>query len=352
MAGHAVTMVDRYAVPRGASSRNLGAIRLSGRSAGHSLEMSRFGLTRWRAIAERVPEIGFAPSGSLTLLRDDTEIAVAEEYVARYRDVIDLALVPGTRIESLEPAITGTFPAALHCRDDATITPGVAMPALVDYLRSAEGVDVRLGIGVRQLAWQGSELVASTTAHAIHADAAFVCTGDAMDALFRSTLDAAPLQQVRISAFEVAHSGARPSLIVTDGSALHSYPGYRQMPSATDLTPLDFTGTGHVEWVASPSPERSVLVGAARWAEDWSGAPMPLEAERWLLDRTADAFGVDTRFIRRRWSAGFVESSGDVSDQPYITMQPLPRVTLITGLGLMGNTLAPAVARASIAALS
>ncbi len=164
MAGHTVTMLDRHAVPRGASSRNLGAIRLSGRASGLSLEMSRFGLTRWRAIAERVPEIGFSQCGSITLLRTDIEIAVAEEYVDRYRDSIDLEVVPGSRIPSLEPAITGVFPAALVCGDDATIAPGVAMPALIDYLRSAEGVDIRLGVEVRDLTWRGRELLASTTA--------------------------------------------------------------------------------------------------------------------------------------------------------------------------------------------
>jgi glycine/D-amino acid oxidase-like deaminating enzyme len=351
VAGHSVTMLDRYAVPRGASSRNLGAIRLSGRAEGHSLEMSRFGLTRWRAIAERVPEIGFSPCGSITLLRDDIEIAVAEEYRARYRDSIDLEVVPGARIPLLEPAVTGTFPAALVCRDDATIAPGVAMPALVEYLRSAEGVDIRLGVEVRELTWRGGELLASTTGRDVHADAALVCTGDAMDALFRSTLDEAPLRRVRINAFEVTHHGLRPTGIVTDGSALRSFPGYREMPSARDLIPFDADGTD-IEWVTTPSPERSLLVGATRRTEDWSGAPMPIEAERWLVDRTADSFGADTRFVCRRWSAGFVESTGDVSAQPYVTLQPMPGVTLITGLGLMGNTMAPAIARASIAALS
>ncbi len=124
------------------------------------------------------------------------------------------------------------------------------------------------------------------------------------------------------------------------------------MPSAPDLLPVDAVGIGQIEWVTTPSPERSVLVGATRRTEDWSGAPMPIEAEHWLVNRTAETFGIDTRFVRRRWSAGFVESTGDVSTQPYIRLDPMPGVTLITGLGLMGNTMAPAIARASIASLT
>jgi glycine/D-amino acid oxidase-like deaminating enzyme len=352
MAGHSVTMVDRYAVPRGASIRNLGAIRVSGRARGRSLTMSNYGLTRWRTIGERIPQVGFSACGSVTLLRDEAEIGVAEEYIESFSDTMNLRLVPGDRVASIEPAVVGAFPAALICDDDATIIPGAAMPSLIEYLRSAEGVDVRLGVRVRGLERVGSDLVASTTARDVHADAAFVCTGDAMESLFSPELAAARLRAVRIHAFEIAHRGVIPSMIVTDGSALRSYPGYLEMVSASALPVGTIPGSSDGEWVVTPSAERSLLVGDTRHDDDRSGAPMPPESEQWLVERCVEAFGADARFVRRRWSAGFVESGGDVSAEPYVRIRPMPGVELITGLGLMGNTLAPAVARESIAGLS
>lgn len=80
--GHEVVQIERESEARGASLRNFGQIWVSGRAGGEELETALRARELWEGIGEQVPGLGFRPCGSLTPLRTELEIAVAEAAVA------------------------------------------------------------------------------------------------------------------------------------------------------------------------------------------------------------------------------------------------------------------------------
>jgi glycine/D-amino acid oxidase-like deaminating enzyme len=332
--GHEVTLIDRHHSPHGASSANLGAVRLSGRAEGDELEMAIYGRTRWEAISKRVPAVGFTPSGSITLLRDEREIAHAETYADAHRDSLEVRVIRGRDISSWEPAIAGSFPAAMICTDDAWIRPGEAVPALIEYLRSAETVTVRLGHELLGLDDRASAIVAVTSGARIHADHVFVCPGPDIPAPLQDAAAAWPTAMVRLHAVELAAHGAAPQRLVTDASAFGFYPGYSD----------GWTDDGRPEWVVARSDRRTLLVGIHRTRAEQQ-ADNAYQDD--LSARTAEVFGGIPQRPLRAWSAVVL----DHQDGPFLDVDWSPSVTVITGLGLRGNTLAPAIAHAAVARL-
>lgn len=330
--GHEVTLIDRHHFLRGASSANLGAVRLSGRASGEELEMAIYSRTRWQAISKRVPAVGFTPAGSITLLENDREIAHAEAYVEAQRGSLNVGVIRGRDISSWEPAIAGTFPAAMVCSDDAWIRPGEAVPALLHYLESAEAVTVRLGHDLLGFEERASSIIAVTSEARIHADHVFVCPGPDIPRPLQEAAAGWPTSTVRLHAIELTPHGSPPNRLVTDASAFERYPGFSQ----------GWASDGRPEWVVARSDKATLLVGIHRTRPEQQSDD-GYQAE--LARRTAEVFGGEDGRPLRAWSALVL----DCSDGPFLDVDWSPRVTAITGLGLRGNTLAPAIAHAAVA---
>src|SRR6185369_15782650 len=80
--GHEVVQLEREAEARGATVRNFGLIWVSGRATDELVAALR-ARELWEKLGSVIPGIGFRPAGSLTLLRTEREVAVADEVVAR-----------------------------------------------------------------------------------------------------------------------------------------------------------------------------------------------------------------------------------------------------------------------------
>ncbi|MYU14917.1 FAD-dependent oxidoreductase, partial [Streptomyces sp. SID8361] len=81
--GHEVVQIERETEARGASLRNFGQIWVSGRAGGEELDTALRARELWEKIGGRVPALGFRPNGSLTPVRGELEVAVAEAAAAR-----------------------------------------------------------------------------------------------------------------------------------------------------------------------------------------------------------------------------------------------------------------------------
>jgi glycine/D-amino acid oxidase-like deaminating enzyme len=66
-AGFSVDHLDADAAPVGASVRNFGLVWVSGRRSGDELEVARRARARWAKVGTVVPDVGFRPTGSLTV---------------------------------------------------------------------------------------------------------------------------------------------------------------------------------------------------------------------------------------------------------------------------------------------
>lgn len=127
--GHTVVQLERETEARGATVRNFGLVWVSGRSAGE-LDLTLRSRRLWEEIGGRVPGVGFRAAGSITLVRTEAELAVAEATVngpdaaGRGFELLDPA-----RVRELNPALRGKFLAGLHCSTDAAVESRQAMPA-------------------------------------------------------------------------------------------------------------------------------------------------------------------------------------------------------------------------------
>lgn len=127
--GHEVVQLEREPEARGATVRNFGLVWVSGRTAAE-LELTLRSRTLWEEIGGKVPTVGFRPCGSITLVRTEAELAVAEAAVASAdADARGFELLDPAQVRAVNPALRGTFLAGLHCATDAAVESRQALPA-------------------------------------------------------------------------------------------------------------------------------------------------------------------------------------------------------------------------------
>ncbi len=94
--GFVVDHLEAAAAPTGASVRNFGLVWVSGRRSGEELDVARRSRRRWEEIGAVVPGIGFRPTGSLTVARDQRERTVMVAFAGQPE-------AAARQIEFLEP---------------------------------------------------------------------------------------------------------------------------------------------------------------------------------------------------------------------------------------------------------
>jgi len=132
--GHEVVQLEREAEARGATVRNFGLIWVSGRATDELVAALR-ARELWEKLGAEIPAIGFRPAGSLTLLRTEREVAVADEVVTRAdAECRGFTLLEADRVRALNPALRGKYLAGLHCSLDAAVESRQALPAMREYM--------------------------------------------------------------------------------------------------------------------------------------------------------------------------------------------------------------------------
>ena len=132
--GHEVVQLEREAEARGATVRNFGLIWVSGRAT-DELAAALRARELWEKLGAEIRGVGFRPTGSLTLLRTERELAVADEVVARAdADCRGFSLLETGQVRALNPALRGEYLAGLHCSFDAAVESRQALPAMREYM--------------------------------------------------------------------------------------------------------------------------------------------------------------------------------------------------------------------------
>ena len=133
--GYEVVHIDRELAARGASVRNFGLVWVSGRRPGEELAFALRSRALWQELGAEIPELGFRPNGSLTIVQDEAELRVLEQVVER-DDAAErgLELLDAAQVAALNPAVRGELLAGLHCRLDAAVEPQRVPRALAAVL--------------------------------------------------------------------------------------------------------------------------------------------------------------------------------------------------------------------------
>ncbi|MDT0222570.1 MULTISPECIES: TIGR03364 family FAD-dependent oxidoreductase [unclassified Gordonia (in: high G+C Gram-positive bacteria)] len=221
--GHEVIHLDRELGARGATVRNFGLVWVSGRSA-PELEIALRSRILWEQIGTQVPKVGFRANGSITLLRTEAELAVAEEVLAR-DDAQRQGFSLLRRIEVAEknPALQGNYLAGLYCASDAAVESRQAMPALRFRLERSGRYTFVPGVEARAIT--GTSVRDDTGA--VHAgDCVVLCPGATHRGLLREIFGELPVRRVRLQMMQTAPLGQRLTTSIADGDSLRYYPGF------------------------------------------------------------------------------------------------------------------------------
>ncbi|MCX4094217.1 TIGR03364 family FAD-dependent oxidoreductase [Nocardia sp. alder85J] len=221
--GHEVVQLEREAEARGATVRNFGLVWVSGRSRGE-LEFTLRSRQLWEEIGGRVPGVGFRPAGSITLVRTDAELAVAEAAAAAPdAEARGFELLDADRVRARNPALRGKFLAGLHCSTDAAVESRQALPALRAYLAATGRYTFHAGAEARDVA---DGTVTDDHGRRFEADLVLLCPGAAHGGLTRELVGDLPVRRVRLQMMQTAPLGEPLPTAVADGDSFRYYPAF------------------------------------------------------------------------------------------------------------------------------
>ncbi|MCZ4610659.1 TIGR03364 family FAD-dependent oxidoreductase [Streptomyces sp. Lzd4kr] len=343
--GHEVVQIEREAQARGASLRNFGQIWVSGRAGGEELATALRARELWEGIGARVPGLGFRPNGSLTPVRGDLELAVAEAAVAR-EDAAARGhkLLTPDEARALNPALRGEFTAALYCERDAAVEPRTAQLALREELLKSPNYTFRPGREVREVVGAGAVRDDHGDAH--RGDVVVLCTGAWLGGLVRELAGPdLPVRRVRLQMMQTDPLGEPLTTSVADADSFRYYPAY-----ASDA--LDALNAGQAQTQAAAAHRMQLLMvqradgGLTIGDTHEYEHPFAFDTVEDPYDHLAEVveslLGRPLPNIRRRWAGVYAQCTdpGRVVHR----QQVREGVWLVTGPGGRGMTCSPAIA--------
>ncbi|MCH0540448.1 TIGR03364 family FAD-dependent oxidoreductase [Streptomyces sp. MUM 203J] len=342
--GHEVVHIEREREARGASLRNFGQVWVSGRARGAELETALRSRELWEEIGARVPALGFRANGSLTLLRTDPEVSVAESAAARPDAAArGLTLLTAAEARALNPALRGEFTAALHCARDAAVEPRTAQLALREALLATGRYTFLPGREVRDLV--GEHGVRDDHGDTHTGDAVVLCTGAWLGGLVREIAGEIPVRRVRLQMMQTAPLGEPLTTSVADADSFRYYPAYDSAPLDAGQPQEPVAAAHHMQLLMVQRLDGGLTVGDTHEY----GQPFPFdtgeEPYEYLVRVVERLLGRPAPPVRRRWAGVYAQCV----DPARVVHRQRVRdgVWLVTGPGGRGMTCAPAVAEAT-----
>ncbi|MEV6398898.1 TIGR03364 family FAD-dependent oxidoreductase [Streptomyces sp. NPDC051907] len=347
--GHEVVQIERESEARGASLRNFGQIWVSGRAGGEELETALRARELWESIGARVPGLGFRANGSLTPVRDDLELAVAEAAVARP----DAAargyklLAPAEALQ-INPALRGAFErggavAALWCERDAAVEPRPAQLALKEALLASGRYSYLGGREVREVI--GESAVRDDHGDVHTGDAVVLCPGAALSGLVRELAPDLPVRRVRLQMMQTDPLGEPLTTSVADADSFRYYPAYAgealdALNAAQAQAP---TAAAHkMQLLMVQRLDGGLTIGDTHEYEHPFAFDTVEDPYEHLVEVVESFLGRPLPRIRRRWAGVYAQCT----DASRVVHRQRVRdgVWLVTGPGGRGMTCSPAIA--------
>ncbi|MFF1318153.1 MULTISPECIES: TIGR03364 family FAD-dependent oxidoreductase [Streptomyces] len=343
--GHEVVQIEREAEARGASLRNFGQIWVSGRAGGEELATALRARELWEGIGARVPGLGFRPNGSLTPVRGDLELAVAEAAVAR-EDAAARGhkLLTPDEARALNPALRGEFTAALYCERDAAVEPRTAQLALREELLKSPNYTFLPGREVREVIGTGAVRDDHGDVH--RGDVVVLCTGAWLGGLVRELAGPElPVRRVRLQMMQTDPLGEPLTTSVADADSFRYYPAY-----ASDA--LDALNAGQAQARTAAAHRMQLLmvqradggltIGDTHEYEHPFAFDTVEDPYDHLTEVVESLLGRPLPKVRRRWAGVYAQCTdpGRVVHR----QQVRDSVWLVTGPGGRGMTCSPAIA--------
>lgn len=343
--GHEVVQIEREAEARGASLRNFGQIWVSGRAGGEELETALRARELWEEIGGRIPGLGFRPNGSLTPVRGDLELAVAEAAVARAdAPARGYKLLTPDEARALNPALRGDFTGALYCERDAAVEPRTAQLALRAELLKSPGYTFLPGREVREVI--GHHAVRDDHGDVHSGDAVVLCTGAWLGGLVRELAGPdLPVRRVRLQMMQTDPLGEPLTTSVADADSFRYYPAYvsAALDELNARRPQAETAARHrMQLLMVQRADGGLTIGDTHEYEHPFAFDTLEDPYDHLTEVVESFLGRPLPKVRRRW-AGVYAQCTDPSRVVH-RQQIRDGVWLVTGPGGRGMTCSPAIA--------
>ncbi|MFJ4831526.1 TIGR03364 family FAD-dependent oxidoreductase [Streptomyces sp. NPDC088747] len=343
--GHEVVQIEREAEARGASLRNFGQIWVSGRAGGEELETALRARELWESIGARVPGIGFRANGSLTPVRGERELAVAEEALARPDAAArGYKLLTAGEARAVNPALRGTYDAALYCERDAAVEPRVAQLALRAELLKSSRYTFLPGREVRDVV--GEHAVRDDHGDVHRGDVVVLCTGAWLGGLVRELAGPElPVRRVRLQMMQTEPLGEPLTTSVADADSFRYYPAYRgeALDRLNSGQPQAETAAAHrMQLLMVQRADGGLTIGDTHEYEHPFAFDTVEEPYDHLTGVVESFLGRPLPKIRRRWAGVYAQCT----DPSRVVHRQRVRdgVWLVTGPGGRGMTCSPAIA--------
>ncbi|GAC00461.1 hypothetical protein GONAM_15_01700 [Gordonia namibiensis NBRC 108229] len=343
--GHEVVHLDRELEARGATVRNFGLVWVSGRSA-PELEITLRSRVLWEEIGAMVPDVGFRANGSITLLRNDSEVAVAREVAAREdADRRGFHLLTRDQVAEINPALQGEYLAGLHCTSDAAVESRQAMPALRTYLARSGRYTFVPGVEAREI--DGTSV--RDDAGTVHSgDCVVLCPGATHRGLLHEVFGGLPVRRVRLQMMQTAPLGQQLTTSIADGDSLRYYPGFTG-PALDELRrsePQRSVAAEHgMQLLCVQRLHGGLTIGDTHEYDEPFTFDVDEDPYAHLVEVTESLLGRPLPPIQRRWAG--VYSQCTEPDRIVCRESVSEGVWAVTGPGGRGMTLGPAIAEES-----
>ncbi|HET9173152.1 MAG TPA: TIGR03364 family FAD-dependent oxidoreductase [Actinospica sp.] len=337
--GLEVVHLEREAGPRGASVRNFGLVWVSGRADGPELALARRARARWAEIAEDLPGLGFTPRGSITVARNEAEIAVAKSAADSAGAVErEFEFLDADAVRKLNPALRGEFLGGLYSRADGSVEPGQVLGALRERLASFPNYT---WLPNRQAVELGDASVRDHTGAWHAGDVVVLATGATLTGIAGAELSAAPIRRCRLQMMQTEPLGEALTTSVADGDSFRYYPAYRDA-GLDRLGPQAPVAAEHrMQLLMVQRADGGLTIGDTHAYDEPFDFAVEEEPYEHLV-RVAEALlGRPLPKIRRRWAGVYCETT-DGSIYHRSTVRP--GVIAVTAPGGRGMTCSAGIA--------
>ncbi len=342
--------LEADAGPRRASVRNFGLVWVSGRAPGPELDLALRARQLWQDIAERSPEIGFRPDGSLTVAGDEAELALMAEAAAQPdASSRGFELLDASGVHDVNPAVKGDLVGGLWCGKDAVVEPGSVLGALRQQLEATGRYRWLPGRQVVDVesnppADGTGPTVVDQMGHRHQGSLVLLCIGDRLSGLggrIGAALAEAPLRRCRLQMMQTAPTSERIVTAIADADSMRYYPAF-DLPGRDSLPdPRAETARWAMQLLVVQRAGGGLTIGDTHVYEE----PFDFAVDESVYDslraRAESILGWKLPPVVRRWAGVYTAvTDGGICFRRRIE----PAVWVVTGPAGRGMTLSPAIA--------
>jgi FAD dependent oxidoreductase TIGR03364 len=344
-AGFEVDHLEADAQPIGASVRNFGLVWVSGRRGGAELSAAKRARTRWEALSNEVPGIGFRPAGSLTVALNPAERKVMEIYASSSDAAArGTGFLEPTDVARAHPGLRSDIAGALWCSEDGVVEPGSVLGALRDQLR-IEG-RYRFVPGRRVVQVEHGSVI-DHTHERWSGDIVVLALGAWWFAELAERLAAAPLRRVRLQMCSTAPYEHRLPASIADADSMRYYPAYESAPleHLPDQSPV--AAHHHMQLLLVQRLDGTLTIGDTHAYDEPFDFAISEEPTLELLARASSILEHPLPAVVRRWTGVYLAPS---DESLCFREEVKPDVWVVTGAGGRGMTCAPALSEGTLLA--